>query len=191
MERKFNSAINGCYGDKMTNFVYKRGSLFLLCFVLIFVSCGCSLANNGSTSGISSDLSSTMVEKVSVPEKIVNEIKQKCNLPDMEELSLYQLKALYGIREKDVAYFSALKASDSLVRDEIIVIQAMDEGEACSVRDHLQKHYENVLEESREFLPDEYEKVKNCAVVKDGVYVRLFISDNAEVMDKIYDSYDK
>lgn len=135
--------------------------------------------------------SSTTVEKVSVAEKIVNEIKQKCNLPDMEELSLYQLGELYGIREKDVAYFSALKASDSLVKDEIIIIQAMDEGEACSVRDRLQEHYKSVLAECQEYLPDEYEKVKKCEAVKDGIYVRLFISDNVEMMEKIYESYDK
>ncbi|MEE0929766.1 MAG: DUF4358 domain-containing protein [Acutalibacteraceae bacterium] len=172
----------------MTNFVYRKGSLFVLCMLLAFISCGCSFANEGSTSGMSS---STVVEQISVAEKIVDEIKQKCNLPEMEELSLYQLGELYGIKEKDVAYFSALKASDSLVRDEIIVVQAMDEGEACSVRDRLQEYYENVLEESKEYLPDEYEKVKKCEVVKDGVYVRLFISDDVEMMSKIYESYDK
>lgn len=174
----------------MTNFVYRRGILFLFCLILIFVSCGCSFVSKGTTSD-SSEIVSDITEKTSVPEKIVNEIKQKCNLPEMEELSLYQLGEIYGIKEKDVAYFSALKASDSLVRDEIIVVQAMDEGEACSVRDRLQEYYENVLEESKEYLPDEYEKVKNCTVVKDGVYVRLFISDNTEVMEKIYESYNK
>lgn len=174
----------------MTNYGYHKVILFLFCVILLFLSCGCSLANKDTKSNSSETLSST-TEKASVPEKIVDEIKHKCNLPEMEELSLYQMGELYGIKEKDVAYFSALKASDSLVKDEIIVIQAMDEGEACSVHDCLQKHYENVLEESKEYLPDEYQKVKNCAVVKDGVYVRLFISDDAEVMNKIYESYNK
>lgn len=174
----------------MTNSSYRRVILVLFCLVLVFVSCGCSLTDKGTTSDASGTVSS-ITEKASVPEKIVDEIKQKCNLPEMEKLSLYQLGELYGIKEKDVAYFSALKASDSLVRDEIIVVQAIDEGEACEVRDRLQEYYENVLDESKEYLPDEYEKVKNCAVVKDGVYVRLFISDNVEVMDKIYESYNK
>lgn len=172
----------------MTNFVYRRG--ILLCLILVFISCGCSFVGKSTTSDPSGTVSD-ITEKASVPEKIVDEIKQKCNLPEMEELSLYQLREIYGIKEKDVAYFSALKANDSLVRDEVIIVQAMDEGEACSVRDRLQAHYENVLEESKEYLPDEYEKVKNCAVEKDGVYVRLFISDNAEIMDKIYESYNK
>lgn len=174
----------------MTNYSYHRLILFLFCLVLVFTSCGCSLKDKGTKSDSSGTVSST-TEKVSVPEKIVDEIKQKCNLPEMEELSLYQLGELYGIKEKDVAYFSALKASDSLARDEIIVVQAMDEGEACLVRDRLQEYYEKVLDESKEYLPDEYEKVKNCEVVKDGVYVRLFISDDAEVMNKIYESYNK
>ena len=67
----------------------------------------------------------------------------------------------------------------------------MDEGSACSVRDCLDKYYDSVLKESKEYLPDEYEKLEKASVVKDGIYVRLFVSDDAAKMDEIYNSYEK
>ena len=109
----------------------------------------------------------------------------------MTELSKEQLFSRYGISDEYVMYSAVLVSGDSLSKDEVIVIKAMDEGSACSVRDCLDKYYKSVLRESKEYLPDEYEKLEKASVVKDGIYVRLFISDKADEMNKIYNSYEK
>jgi len=126
---------------------------------------------------------------VSKPEKIVEEIKNKCTLPEMKAISEEQLFTFYGINKEDVAYFSAVVASDSISKDEVAVFEAMDEGEADTICDRLQEHYDAVLSECDEYLPDEYKVVKSCSVVKNGIFVRLFISAEAEKMDEIYNSY--
>ncbi|MBQ2444523.1 MAG: DUF4358 domain-containing protein [Clostridia bacterium] len=145
--------------------------------------------NGGSSSA--SGVSSSSVQDGNVPEKIVNEIKEKCKLSGMTELSKEQLFSRYGISEEYVMYSAVLVSGDSLSKDEVIVIKAMDEGSACSVRDCLDKYYDSVLKESKEYLPDEYEKLEKASVVKDGIYVRLFVSDDAAKMDEIYNSYEK
>ena len=145
--------------------------------------------NGGSSSASGVSLSS--VQDGNVPEKIVNEIKEKCKLSGMTELSKEQLFSRYGISEEYVMYSAVLVSGDSLSKDEVIVIKAMDEGSACSVRDCLDKYYDSVLKESKEYLPDEYEKLEKASVVKDGIYVRLFVSDDAAKMDEIYNSYEK
>ncbi len=162
----------------------------MLCLLVIFGASGCKMKGNGGSSS-ASGVSSSSVQDGNVPEKIVNEIKEKCKLSGMTELSKEQLFSRYGISEEYVMYSAVLVSGDSLSKDEVIVIKAMDEGSACSVRDCLDKYYDSVLKESKEYLPDEYEKLEKASVVKDGIYVRLFVSDDAAKMDEIYNSYEK
>ncbi len=162
----------------------------MLCLLVIFGASGCKMKGNGGSSS-ASGVSSSSVQDGNVPEKIVNEIKEKCKLSGMTELSKEQLFSRYGISEEYVMYSAVLVSGDSLSKDEVIVIKAMDEGSACSVRDCLDKYYDSVLKESKEYLPEEYEKLEKASVVKDGIYVRLFVSDDAAKMDEIYNSYEK
>ena len=162
----------------------------MLCLLVIFGASGCKMKGNGGSSS-ASGVSLSSVQDGNVPEKIVNEIKEKCKLSGMTELSKEQLFSRYGISEEYVMYSAVLVSGDSLSKDEVIVIKAMDEGSACSVRDCLDKYYDSVLKESKEYLPDEYEKLEKASVVKDGIYVRLFVSDDAAKMDEIYNSYEK
>lgn len=153
-----------------------------MCFLVLLGMCGCEISLGSSNS---------QLKNISVPEKIVAKIKKDCDLPDMRDISEDELDVLYGINKADIAYFAGCVTTDSLSKDEVIVIEAMDEGEANTIRDRLQDHYDKILAECKEYLPEEYEVVQNCNVVKDGIYVTLFISTDAEEMNKIYNSYVK
>lgn len=142
--------------------------------IITLCSCNVSLGNQ---------------EDMSLVEKIVAEIQKECELPEMVEVSEDQLAQYYNIDKNDVANFSAYVSDDSMTKDEIILIEALTESEACTIRDRLTTHRENLLAESEEYLPDEYEMIKNCEVVKDGIYIRLFISNDANKMEEIYNSY--
>ncbi|MEE1125239.1 MAG: DUF4358 domain-containing protein [Acutalibacteraceae bacterium] len=154
---------------------YLKLSVVLLSLILSISLCSCSVALNQ--------------EPQPLVKEIVSEIQKQCELPVMEEVSEYQLGHFYNIDKTDVAYFSALVSTDSMSKDEIILIEALTESEANAVRDRLNEHYDNLLSETKEYLPDEYEIIKNCKVVKDGIYIRLFISKDADKMEDIYNSY--
>ena len=166
-----------------------------MCAMLAVSSVGCENIPIGNTptdgNVASSVVESSDISKGELCGKIIDDIKNYCNLSDMQDVDQEQLFSLYGIKDEHVAYFAAIKSTDSVSKDEAIVVQGMDEGSACSVRDALESHYEKVLKESKEYLPDEYEKVKKSEVVKDGIYVYLFISDDNEKMTDIYKSYAK
>lgn len=157
-----------------------RAVVIVLAVFLAVGLCGCK------SSGKNVDSSSQYVSK---PEKIVSEIEKKCSLPQMQQLNEEQVFTEYGIEKKYFAYYSAIVAADSISKDEVVIFEAMDEGEANTIRDRLQEHYDAVLRECEEYLPDEYEVVKKCSVVKDGIFVRLFISADADKMNEIYKSY--
>ena len=162
-------------------------SLFSLamCAVLICGMCGCQVSVGSSKTKTKTETAS------SIPEKIVAKIKEECSLTNFRDISIDEFDVLYGVEKSDVAYFAGCISNDSLSKDEVIVIEAMDEGEASTIRDRLEEHYNKVLDECMEFLPEECEIVKKCSVVKDGIYVTLFISADAEKMEQIYKSYVK
>lgn len=157
-----------------------RAFVIILSVFLAVGFCGCKSGGK--------DVSSSS-QYVSKPEKIVSEIEKECSLPQMQKLNEEQVFTEYGIEKKYVAYYSVIVAADSVSKDEVAVFEAMDEGEANTIRDRLQEHYDAVLKECDEYLPDEYEVVKKCSVVKDGIFVRLFISADADKMNEIYKSY--
>ncbi len=164
-----------------------------MCAMLSVSFTACENIPNGNQTGntTSSIAESSGISKGEICGKIIEDIKSYCHLSDMQDIDKEQLFSLYGIKDEYVAYFAGIKSSSSVSKDEAIVIQAMEEGSACSVRDCLQDHYDKILKESQEYLPDEYEKIKNSKVVKDGIYVYLFVSDENEKMEDIYKSYEK
>ena len=154
---------------------YLKLSVVLLSLILSISLCSCNVA--------------LVPDEQPLVKEIVSEIQKQCELPIMEEVSEYQLGHFYNIDKTDVAYFSALVSTDSMSKDEIILIEALTESEANAIRDRLNEHYDNLLSETKEYLPDEYEIIRNCKVVKDGIYIRLFISKDADKMENIYNSY--
>lgn len=159
---------------------YLKLSTLILALIMSVMLCSCNISLDGSTQ-----------EDMSLVEQIVADIQKECELPEMVKVSEDQLAQYYNIDKSDVANFSAYVSSDSMTKDEIILIEALTESEACTIRDRLTEHRQNLLEESEEYLPDEYEMIEKCEVVKDGIYIRLFISNNADKMNEIYNSYMK
>lgn len=151
-------------------------SALVLALVMTFALCSCNISLGSQ-------------QNMSLVEEIVAEVKKECELPEMVKVSENQLAQFYSIDKNDVANFCAYVSADSMTKDEVIIVEALTESEACAIRDALTKHHEDLLDESKEYLPDEYEMIKECKVVKDGIYIRLFISKDADKMEDIYNSY--
>ena len=149
--------------------------------VMVLMLCSCEL--------LPAEQQTPNKDNLSFVEQITADIQEQCNLPEMREVTEDQLAQQYGIDKTDVASFSAYVATDSMTKDEVVIIEALTESEANSIRDSLEDHYNVLLDETKQHLPDEYNKIKNTEVVKDGIYIRLFISDNSAKMDQIYASH--
>lgn len=181
--------------ELMADTMKKLNKIILM--ALVAVVCVSSTAISGCDVKIGDSESkktsqSSVADKTSVPEKMLAEIKSKCDLGDsMKPLTAEQLKEMYNIDSEDMDSFVAIASEDSLVKDQIIIIRTMGESEACKIRDSLQKYYNKILDDSKSYLPDEYEKIKKCSVVKDGIYVSLIISDKVDEITEVYNSCDK
>jgi len=69
---------------------------------------------------------------------------------------------------------------ESLMADEIVLIEAMDAQAAGRVKEKLEGRYQSKLNETRDYLPDEFAKIENSKVSVNGNFVAMIVLGEAE-----------
>lgn len=93
----------------------------------------------------------------------------------MLNLTEDDLLELYGIEGADVKQFSARIRMESIQADEMVLIEAKDAAAADRVKERLDNRYQSKLNETRDYLPDEFAKIEQCKVIKNGNFVAMII----------------
>ena len=99
----------------------------------------------------------------------------------MLELTQDDLLDLYGIQSADVKQFKARIRLESIQADEAVLIEAVDAKAAERVLEKLEARYQSKLNETRDYLPDEYAKIEKCKVAQNGNYVAMIICAEGEM----------
>ena len=108
------------------------------------------------------------------------------DLTDMMALSEDDILDVYGIKAEDVKQFVALVARTNTSADEILFFEAVDADAAARVKEKVDARYQAKLNEAKDYMPDEYEKISACKVETSGNCVSLIVSADAEAMTKLY-----
>lgn len=108
------------------------------------------------------------------------------DLTGMMALSEDDLLDMFGIKMDDVKQYVALVAKTSTSADEILLFEAKDADAAARVREKVDNRYQAKLNEAKDYLPDEYAKIKACKVEASGNFISLIVSSDAEAMTKLY-----
>ena len=95
----------------------------------------------------------------------------------------------FGIKAEDMAEFAAVTCSNGTSAQEIVLVKAADEDKAAQVETSLQTRLENRKSEAEGYMPEELAIMEQCEVKRDGLYVSLIISPEAEQLTGIYQEY--
>lgn len=146
----------------------------ITCFTLIAAGCSSSSSNETSAKDVDlNDVYTKITETVTLPD-------------DMSEISESELTSLYGIDMDEVKQYAGTITMVSTSSDEIIMLEATDSNAAADLKEKVDNRYEAKLNEMRDYLPDEYEKINACSVYSEGNYVAMFISDDSATMTEIF-----
>lgn len=146
----------------------------IACFTLI--AAGCSSSSNNEPTAKDVDLND-----------VYTKITETVTLPDdMSEISESELTSLYGIDMDEVKQYAGAITMTSVSSDEIIMLEATDSNAAADLKEKVDNRYEAKLNEMRDYLPDEFEKISACSVYSEGNYVAMFISDDSAAMTEIF-----
>ena len=102
-------------------------------------------------------------------------------------LTADDLMELYGIAAADVKQFEARMQMESLMADEVVLIEAVDAQAAARVKEKLEGRYQSKLNETRDYLPDEFAKIEKSKVSVNGNYVALIVTGEAEAAQADYE----
>lgn len=177
---------------------------FLVAALALFCLCGCNSGTDDSGSTAStvdttsaaevtvsktaaSDADSVAGESDSSSELkgVFSEIASAVELPDMVELNDNLLNRYYGLSTDVVADFAGGVDSSGVGQDEIALFKAADESQVAIIEQALQTRYDSKLSQQENYNPDEAEKIRNCKVETNGLYVTLIISNDAAQITEI------
>ncbi len=120
-------------------------------------------------------------------EAVYSEITQKVTLPDLTQINTDDLlMSFYGIDAADAEQYVAYISSTSVRVDEIVMIKAVDSDAADRIKSALQTRYDSQYSANKNYLPDQAKIIEDCEVSQNGLYVRMFISPDAETMVSVY-----
>lgn len=154
----------------------KKITLFLVTALLILTFCSCA--------------ENIVAPKVNLTD-VMSDIEEQIKLPaDMMTVSNTEmLKNYYGIEAEDVVSFEIRMNSSGVEQDEIVMIEAKDEEAAERIEEALDRRLDDKENQMKNYLPEEYQMLEKCDVEQEGVYVSMFLSDDAQKMEQIYNSY--
>lgn len=120
---------------------------------------------------------------------IFNDIKAQVTFDNITELSSARLMdRYYGITEDLMAEFAGCINASGMSQEEIVLVKAVDDNAAATVKEKLEKRYQSKLEQNKNYNPEQAAVIENCSVEQNGLYVSMIVSEKADQIKGIYRS---
>lgn len=118
--------------------------------------------------------------------EVFESLKADYNITDMVEFKSVDDLSRYGIKTEDVKEFAGGVNKSGVDQEEIVMILATDADAAQRISEALNNRLESKKNETKNYNPEQYAIMEDCAVDIDNNYVSLFISENADAMKADY-----
>lgn len=141
----------------------KKLMMMLLCMLVVLCGCGGKeeVAKDVNISLLLDDMKSTLEESG--------------NFVEMMDFTSDDIALLYGIETAEMSQFAGTISKVGTNSDEILLIEVSDAATADKVAEKLENRYQAKANEAKDYLPEEYEKIQNCSVLKNGKFVALIV----------------
>lgn len=117
-----------------------------------------------------------------IKEQIVTELAVEGAM----DIPTERLLDLYGIEAEAVKSSACFVTMGGAFPDEIIMVEAVDSAAAKEIAQKLESRLADVSNQAQNYDAESYAQFQKCKVQTDGVYVALFISAQAEQMQKLF-----
>lgn len=122
---------------------------------------------------------------------IMDKVTKGVELPGMINLNKEEMKDFYYINTDDVEDFIIKVPMINVKATEIAIIKVKDVKNVENVKGSINKRVKDLERTWGQYLPDQYELVKNYILKSNGQYVVLIISEDAKKMEGTFDSFFK
>lgn len=182
----------------------KKLAIILVAGALALTLCACS-SSGSNTSEASKTASSVSAEskETSAASKdeskdassqedsklqaILEDVKKEITMPaDTSDFTEAKMKRTFGIEKDMMEDFAGLYCTDGLRQDQIVYVKAKDEATAEEIEKKLQDNWQSKYNVIKNYSPDQVAIIEAAKVDKDGLYVSLVISEDADRIKEIF-----
>lgn len=103
---------------------------------------------------------------------------------EMMSMTADDMLNMYGITAEDCKQFAASINTTGIKCDEIVLVEAVNADAAARVKTALDNRYQAKLNETENYLPDEFAIIKTCSVTANGNLVTMIVAPNAADLTK-------
>jgi len=128
-------------------------------------------------------------EPTLTPNEMVDEMLAKVEQPMLMEVTGEQLQDIYNIDPEKLEAYAIRIPMMNVKTNEIAILKVKDAADVSAVEEALKQRAETVQQQFETYLPDQYDNAKNYKLVTKGNYVLFVISDQADELVKVYDSF--
>lgn len=107
-------------------------------------------------------------------------------LPEMMEFPESMVLDFYGIDPADYTEAVFYQSFDSMLADEVVLVNAMDDAAADRVEEMLNVRLEAKAEEAKGYSPEQFAIIEKCSVIRDGMNVIMIVSPKKDVLVEIF-----
>lgn len=120
---------------------------------------------------------------------VYNDIKAQVGFENVTELNdISLMERYYGITADMAAEFAGCVNSSGVEQEEIVLVKAVDDASAATVKEKLENRYKAKLDQNKSYNPEQAAMIEKCSVQQNGLYVSMIVSDKAEQITAIYRS---
>ena len=113
-------------------------------------------------------------------------MSEKVALPPMLEVDGELVLDFYGFEPGTYTQGILMVAEDSLIADEILLLEARDQASADALKELMQGRLDAKAAEAITYSPEQYAVIKEGHLVRDGLYLALIVSPDADQLLGIY-----
>ncbi|MBY0123572.1 DUF4358 domain-containing protein [Bacillus sp. S/N-304-OC-R1] len=136
----------------------------------------------------SSNKEAAIESKLPVKE-MVEQMVKKVPQPAQIELKADEVKTFYHLDPAKLEEYEIRFPMMNVKTNEIAILKVKDAKDVLEVESAVKQRAEDVKKQFEMYLPDQYENAKNYKLITKGNYILLVISEEADELVKVYDSF--
>lgn len=118
--------------------------------------------------------------------KTYQQIEAAVNLPPMLAVDSELAMEFYGIDTAGCAQWSLHLAEDSLIADEILLLEAKDKAGADAIEKLLKSRMDAKAAEAITYSPEQYAIIQKGHLLRQGLHLALIVSPDADAILSVY-----
>lgn len=175
----------------------KKITVALLLSIVTVILFGCGNSANDESKVSLSELVSSIQEQIAsdleaggVENPLVDGELLGYILADLTAQNAEGMEAMYAeklnIDPEDINAGYILAPMMNVKSDEIILLEAKDEEQVATLKKALEEELQAQINTWQQYLPDQFEKVKNNVITTNGRYLLYVTYDNPDAIVKIF-----